>query len=198
MFNKTVSAATTCDNPQANVNCTYLDSIRSITLDEYSLKPPEAPVDSAHELLFRINRINGLLYACMSYQYISTIPPYNLVLQDRPVGGPVNPPSGFGRPSVYATVNHVFVGSVPDSFDERTASAAVVPTLFDMIDALVWTKPGSPYLFTYYANDATFNSKITWLPDFPSCDNAGDPTNLGIEYGNVAAELSFEVFQATQ
>ncbi|MDQ6942445.1 MAG: hypothetical protein M3169_08035 [Candidatus Eremiobacteraeota bacterium] len=198
LFNKTVSADSTCDGTQPTASCTYLDSIRSISLDEFGLIPPIAPVDDAHELLFRIDGIDGLLYACMPYSILSTIPPTDtLTLWDRPIGGPVNPPIGFGRPSVYATVNHVFVGAVPNSFDEKTASSAVTPTLFDMIDALSTAKPGSSYTFTFHSPDATANPKITWLPDFPSCDNAGDPGGIGVEYGNVAAELSFEVFQAT-
>jgi hypothetical protein len=66
-----------------------------------------------------------------------------------------------------------------------------------MIDALERMKSGSPFSFTYHSTSATSDSKITWLPDFPSCDNAGDG-NAGNEYGYVTAQLSFEVFQATQ
>jgi hypothetical protein len=149
-------------------------------------------------LLFRINVLQDLAYACIPYGILSTyIPTDTLPLAYTAASGPVNPPIGFGDPSAFATVNHLFVGNVPSSFDERAESGLVVPTLYDMIDAIERRKPGLPYSFTYYSADATQDSAIAWLPDFPSCDNAGAPSNAGTEYGNVSLALTFEIFQAT-
>jgi hypothetical protein len=198
-FIKTVSPDTTCDGTQIYVSCTYLDSIRFIGIDGYSFKPPVAPLDAAHELLFKIDRVDGLINECIPFSRFAdsnTADPLPLVASA--VGGPANPPIGFGQPSTFVTVNHVFAGTIPDWFNEKVESRNVIPTLYDLIEALTRTKPGVAYSFTYYSPDAALTSSITWLPDFPGCDNAGDVTNPGIEYGNVDAHLSFEVFQATE
>jgi hypothetical protein len=110
----------------------------------------------------------------------------------------VNPPSGFGQPSVYASINHVFVGGVPASFDEKQLSSAVVPTLYDMIDSITRAQPGLAYSFVFHSANALPNAEIAWLPDFPACDNSGDPQASVREYGYVSANIAFEVFQAVQ
>jgi hypothetical protein len=133
----------------------------------------------------------------MTASYLSVMDPMNsLTLYFRGIGEPANAPLGFGQPSVFNTVNRVFVGGVPDSFDERPLSSQVIPTLSDMIDALARVKPGEPYSFTYHSAGAASAATILWLPDFPSCDNAGDFPNANPEYGDVAIQLSFEIFQA--
>jgi prepilin-type N-terminal cleavage/methylation domain-containing protein len=196
-FSKTVSADTKCDDTQSG-KCTYLDSIRSISLDEFSLTPSVPPVDETHELLFRINSIDSLLFACMPYSTLSTFSASDsLQLIYGSIGGAANRPIGFGNPSLYATINRIFLESIPESFEEKRVSREVVPTVFGMVDDLARTKPGVPYSFTYFSSAAMPNSKIIWLPDFPSCDNAGDPQSAGTEYGNVIAAYVFEVFQAT-
>jgi prepilin-type N-terminal cleavage/methylation domain-containing protein len=197
-FTKTVSATTNCGSVPPDTPCAYLDSVRSITLDEYPLIAPVPPIDDAHELLFQIHRIDGVLFACVPYSILSTVAPTDtLALYSRTVGGPAIRPDGYGQPSVFTAINHLFVGTTPASFDEKAASADVGPTLYEMVDALERMKSGSPFSFTYHSTSATSDSKITWLPDFPSCDNAGDG-KAGNEYGYVTAQLSFEVFQATQ
>jgi len=198
-FTKLVSADSTCGTTPSDTPCTYLDSIRSITLDQYSLKPAVPPADESHELLFRIDSVDSLVYACVPISVLSTTNPMDtLELFASGIGGPVNPPTGFGRPSVFTTVNHVFARGVPGSFNEKELSVAVVPTLHDMIDAIARAKPGLAYSFVYHSVDATPNSEIMWLPDFPSCDNSGDPQMTTKEYGYVSANLMFEVFQAVQ
>ena len=193
VFNKYVAADSSCGAQQ----CSYIDSIRAIWLDAYSFMPTVAPNDDAHELLFRIDRIDDIQYACMTYAYLSTISPADpLVLYFRGIGEPANPPLGFGQPSVFTTVNHVFVGAIADSFDERALSNQVVPTVNDLIDAFARAKPGEPYSFTYHNPNASPATSIIWLPDFPSCDNAGDTPNANPEYGDVSIQLSFEIFQA--
>lgn len=196
-FNKTVSPDTACDLNQPDILCKYIDSIRSITLDEYLIIPPNPPIDDAHELLFRINRIDGLLYGCIPYSLFSSVPANDpLPLISTAVGGPTNLPIGFGNPSVNTTVNNVFVGGVPVAFNEKILSYRVRATLSDMIDSMKRLQPGLPYEFTFYTGDATPSTEIAWLPDFPSCDNAGDAISQSPEYGTVGARLSFEVFQA--
>jgi prepilin-type N-terminal cleavage/methylation domain-containing protein len=199
MFTKTVSPGSTCEDAQPTAPCVYLDSIRFITLDGYTLKPPAAPTDAAHELLFRIDSIDGLSYDCIPYSAFANIVPENpLPLFGRGIGAPPNPPIGFGKPSVYVAIEHVFLAGIPDSFDEKTESQSVLPTLSDMIDALARSQSGPAYSFTYFSGAAPPGSTITWLPDFPGCDNAGDSASAGVEYGNVTVLLSFEVFQAME
>ncbi|HEY0382113.1 MAG TPA: prepilin-type N-terminal cleavage/methylation domain-containing protein [Candidatus Elarobacter sp.] len=198
-FEKTVSPSSTCDISPWTNPCTYLDSIRSISLDEYRLTPPAPPVDDEHELLFRIERIDTIVHGCIPYSWFSTMATSDpLPFTSLTVGGPANRPVGFGRPSIYSAVNYVFVASVPNWFDEKTASAAVVPTLKDMIDDLDRVKPGLPYSFTFHSAGTPPNSEITWLPDFPSCDNAGDSLTVGNKFGTVSVDLTFTVFQGTQ
>jgi prepilin-type N-terminal cleavage/methylation domain-containing protein len=197
-FTKNVLADSTCDMAQPNSPCAYLDSIRSITLDGFVLSPAVPPVDELHELLFRIDDIRSLLYACVPISTLVTISPTDtLALFARGIGTPANPPSGFGRPSVYTTVNNVFAGNVPPSFDEKQLSLAVIPTFSDMFDAIARAEIGDTYSFLYHSADASRSPKIVWLPDFPGCDNSGD-ISTNREYGYVSAALTFEVFQAMQ
>lgn len=179
--------------------CWYLNSIRSIRLSDYSFTPAVRPVDAGHELLFKINGIDTLLYDCIPYASFALVPTYNpLPLVGSGIGAPSNPPMGFGKPSIFTTTNHVFVGSVPNSFNEITASSEIVPTLNNLIDTMAREQVGLTYSFTYQSTDALTNPTITWLADFPGCDNVGDFQTPGAQYGNVSVGLSFEIFQATQ
>ena len=196
-FTKNVIADSTCDMAQPSSPCTYLDSIHAITLDEFAVRPAIPPVDEAHELLFQIDNISSLGYACIPISTLATISPTDsLALFARGIGAPANPPQGFGLPSVYTTVNNIFVGGVPGSFDEKTLSPTVIPTFADMFDAIARSKIGAAYTFLYHSVNASPGQEIVWLPDFPGCDNSGDALN-NREFGYVSAALTFEVFQAT-
>jgi hypothetical protein len=199
IFTKTVVPDSSCDITQPTAPCIYLDSVRSINIDALLLKPPVPPTDTAHELLFRIDSIDGLLYGCIPYSAFADVLATNpLPLTANGIGGPVKPTIGFGVPSVFLAIHHVFPGAVPDSFDERAESPKVLPTLTEMIDTISRSKSGTPYSFTFSSIDALPSSNITWLPDFPGCDNVSNAPSSGTEYGNVSVQLSFEVFQAIE
>ena len=180
-FTKTDVPDSNCGAVPVNTPCSYLDSIRVIWLDEYILTPAIAPVDDSHELLFRINRIDGLTYGCIPYSDFSSLNPGDQFPQIiRSIGGIANRPIGFGEPSIYANVNHMFLGSIPSVFDEKTATMAVGQTLNALIDTIARTGIGPPFSFSYSLRKryAEFgNNLVTGLSRVRQCGRSTESRN---------------------
>jgi prepilin-type N-terminal cleavage/methylation domain-containing protein len=197
-FTKTVSANTECLNSDAG-GCIYIDSVGEILLTPpYYISPPVPPTDSAHELLFRIDGIVGATFACLPFSAFQSITGGGTIdWGGTTIGGPTNPPIGFGRPDVFATLNRVSEQSV--SVGGYVESNYIWPqptTLEGLYDAVATLQIGSPFLFTYSTPSAASNTQTVWDPDFPGCDVSGESGSPGHEYGIASALIWFEIFQA--
>jgi type II secretory pathway pseudopilin PulG len=196
-FEKDVLPDTACGDVGESVSCWYINSVKQITLTPYSFTPPTPPDAQEHELFFRITKIVGLTYGCLPYQSFASVPggapiPY----LSTGVGAPVNAPSGFAEPSVYAHQNFVTnsppgVGTVDDTATSKNVNA----TLDDLIAAIALRTTGSDYTFTYFSSGARLEPNINWFPDFPGCDAVGDPYIGDPQYGYSAVTLEFEIYQ---
>jgi prepilin-type N-terminal cleavage/methylation domain-containing protein len=178
--------------------CHYINAIQQIYLGyAYGIQPPVPAVDSAHELLFRIDSIAGVLYQCVPFSYLETSPVGPITGPSNGIGAPVGPPPGFGQPSIYLTINHVELGwSAMGYFIEPSTGWSSSTTLTNMYESVATRLIGEPLDFTYSSADASKMQQVLWYPDFPSCDAIHDPNSPGVQYGNSAANLVFEIYQA--
>ncbi|MDB5028880.1 MAG: hypothetical protein JWO66_2569 [Candidatus Eremiobacteraeota bacterium] len=178
--------------------CHYINAIQQIYLGyAYGIQPPAPALDSAHELLFRINSITSAQNECQSFSYIETLPVGPINWGGYVIGGPVAPPPGLGTPSIFNSVNHVVPGPSPMGFfTEPTIVWTQPTTLSAMMTALANRLIGEPFDFTYSSGDLSNATNIQWYPDFPGCDAAGDPNSSGNEYGIAGVQLVFEIYQA--
>jgi prepilin-type N-terminal cleavage/methylation domain-containing protein len=194
VFFKYVVPDTVC-NAQGVPDCSYVDSIHDIQLGpSYSVTPVTPPVDSAHELLFKIDRTGGILDQCSPYDVIKNLPgsaPF--IPGGFGSGSPQNAPMGFGQPTLYLTVNHVFASAADLASSPEPTVWPVSTTLLDLFEAVAQQRVGDAYTFTYSSARANSSLDIVWSPDFPGCDVSGP---FGRQYGIVSLELIFEVYQA--
>jgi hypothetical protein len=179
--------------------CHYINAIQQIYLGyAYGIRPPVPAVDSAHELLFRINSIVTVLYQCVPFSYLQTAPIGPITGPGNGTGAPIGSPPGFGQPSVYLTINHIALGwSASGFFVEPTLGWSQSTTLTNLFTAVAMRLEGEPLDFTYSSVDAIDPLYAQWYPDFPSCDVMADPNSPGVEYGSSAVHLVFEIYQAT-
>lgn len=200
LFFKDVYPDTACGDLGSGNTCWYIDSVKQITLtSDYSIQPPLPPTSQQQELLFRIDKIVGLTYACAPYSSFAGLPAGDpLPTFAVGVGSPVNTPIGFGVPSANTRMNYFILAAPgPAIFDDTTTSVDVTVTLDDLIANLGLQSSGSPLDVTYSSPNANTTSSITWFPDFPGCDNVGDPVLPKRQYGDVMAQIVFDVYQAT-
>jgi len=176
--------------------CYYLDSIYDIALgDPYTLQPATLPTDSNHELLFQIDAIQNISTACLPYSAFATIPADDVHWGATAIGGPADPPRGYGEPSKYVTINRVSFGPTggnptePLVWPEQT-------TALEMYEAVATRQIGDVQSFSYSSANISSTDLIGWFPDFPGCDVAGGVAGPGNQYGIVKVELVFEIFQA--
>ena len=179
--------------------CYYLDSINYIDLGiPYTLQPATLPTDSNHELLFQIDAIQSVTTACLPYSAFGTIPADQVRWSPAGIGGPVNPPPGFGEPSKYITMNRVSFGPTGGNPTTEPTTWPQQTTLLDMSESVATQRVGAVESFTYSVPNVSPTDFIGWFADFPGCDVAG---NVGgspsKQYGIAQVELVFEIFQAT-
>jgi hypothetical protein len=199
-FWKYVDPDYTCIDVDGITECSYIDSIKQRSLGpSYGVLPPVPPIDEAHELLFRIAVVDGVLFQCQPYSFFAGIPGGDSIpWGGGGIGGPTNPPDGLGEPSYYISANHLIVQPYASGGYMLPTPWDQVTTLSDMYQAVAERVIGSPYSFTYFSPDATSGSYVQWYPDFPGCDaaaNVGDPSRY--QYGNAGVLLVFQIFQAT-
>jgi prepilin-type N-terminal cleavage/methylation domain-containing protein len=196
-FSKYVLPATQCSDPNDPGTCAYTNAIGTVQLTGYQFVPPVPPVDAGHELLIQITQVPSIFSACLPYAVVATIPGNDPIpWGGNGVGGSVNPPIGFGQPSLYLSLNHVFAGeNAVNSFNDNGPWTQGT-TLAEFYNAIAFALPGFAYSFTFSSSAAT-GAGIQWYPDFPACDVAGDPVFPGVQYGFVTAELLFEIYQAS-
>jgi len=193
-FWKLVVPNSVCGVSSAGPVCSYVDSIHAIQLGPgYSIATLTPPTDSQHELLFRINRTGGIFEQCSTYDVIEGIVDGSqFFFPGSSVGAPQDGPLGFGQPSRFLTINHVFASPAEvRSFQEPTVWP-MDTTLSDLFEAVAMRLVDNPYTFTYSSTSA-ISGDIQWDPDFPACDVSGA---FGTKYGMVTLELLFEIFQA--
>jgi len=95
-------------------------------------------------------------------------------------------------------MNYFMLGSpAPAFFNDTTTSVNVGVTLDDIIANLSLQSTGSPFDAEYSSADASSAASVIWFPDFPGCDNVGDPGWPLRQYGDVTVQLVFDVYQAT-
>ncbi len=198
-FYKDVYPDSACGDQGNGPICWYVDSIKQITLSSsYAIHPPLPPIDPQQELLFRIDRLGGLTYACATFASFAGLPvggplPASVV----GVGTPVNSPVGFGLPAINTRVSYFLLGSpVPSIFDDTMTSGQVGVTLGDLIDDLSRRRSGSPMDATYSSPNANALTSTIWFPDFPGCDNVGGLGPPQQQYGEVMLQVVFDVYQA--
>ena len=199
-FFKDVYPDTACGDLVSGDSCWYIDSVKQISLTPgYSIQPPLAASSPEQELLFRIDKIVGLTFACAPYSMFATLPPGGpLPVSVVGVGTPVNTPIGFGLPSINTRMNYFILGPPgPSTFDDTTTSVNVGVTLDSVIANLSLRNAGTPLEVEYSSPAASTRTSVVWFPDFPGCDNVGDPGWPQRQYGEVTAELVFDVYQAT-
>jgi hypothetical protein len=200
-FFKDVYPDTACSDLGDGNTCLYIDSIKQITLtSNYSVQPPVPPTNPQQELLFRIDKIIALTYACAPYSSFATIPAGDpLPTFVLGVGSPINTPIGFGLPSTNTRMNYFSLGQPgPTTFDDTSTSVNVGVTLDGLIANVSLQSLGAPFDVFYSSPNATVATATIWFPDFPGCDNVG--TNASVpprQYGEVMAQIVFEVYQAT-
>jgi hypothetical protein len=198
MFTKYVVPDSQCVPSDDGPDCHYVDSIREIFISPgFAIQPLIPPTDTAHEILIEIESFGGVLVACQPFPAIASLP------VNSPVGGggygigaPVDRPTGLGQPSLFATVNHVLTGILPDgALSEADLSWNQPTTLSSLYAGVAQRVVGLPYRFTYSASDATMQY-LVWYPDLPSCDVIGNDA-FPVQYGHAGVELLFKIFQAT-
>jgi prepilin-type N-terminal cleavage/methylation domain-containing protein len=194
-FWKYVEPDVVCDSQSIGFVCSFVDAIHVIQLGpSYAVQPTVAPSDSEHELLFKINRTAGILEQCSSYDIIRNLPGGSqFFFPGDGTGAPVNAPVGFGEPSVYFTINHVFPNATAARDFQEPTDWTLNTTLLDLFEATAQHKIGDAYSFTFSSAMAVASGEIEWSPDFPGCDASGP---LGRQYGKVEVELLFEIYQA--
>jgi prepilin-type N-terminal cleavage/methylation domain-containing protein len=195
-FTKYVLPDSQCSDPNNEDSCSYVNTIRTIQLTEYQFAPPVPPVDVDHELLFQIDQVQNIFDACLPFAVVATVPGNDQI----PWGGigagaAPNSPIGFGQPSLYLTVNHVFVADGIATFNDAGPWSQGT-TLAELFEAIALRSPGSEYSFTFSSSNANSTASVQWYPDFPACDVAGDPVFPGVQYGYVTVQLVFEIYQA--
>ncbi len=199
MFSKAVTPDTQCSSPTDPLTCTYVDSVGGVLLSPgFDIVPPMPPIDSTHELLFRIDGIAGATLGCLPYSMFQTIPAGDPIdWRSTTIGGPSNPPTGLGQPELYSTLNRFVQQSAPTNGYVETAYVwPLDTTAIGFFEAVARGRVGTAFTFTYSSADATSTTHTVWYPDFPGCDVAGDTLFAGHEYGFTGVQLQFEVFQA--
>ena len=197
-FWKYVVPDTRCEIRDGVDSCSYIDSIRLLTLAPgYAFKPPVATIDPAHEILIKIDRIGGIFTECQPFSFVGSIPGGDPIpWGGNGIGTPADASDGFGEPSVYLTLNHVIAtwtsGGGGFNVDHTWQQGTTLPQLYDSV---AFGKIGAAYSFTY-SDVVSASPYLQWYPDFPGCDVGGDPTNAGLEFGNAGLSLVFEIFQA--
>jgi prepilin-type N-terminal cleavage/methylation domain-containing protein len=187
------------DGCLSNVGCVYIDSIKQILLQPpFGFQPPVLATDSAHELLFNVLKISSVTRQCQPYSYFSGVPAGNSIQWGGDgTGAPSDAAVGWGKPPTYATENHLIVTtSLSGGFIEPNVIWDQSTTLLSLFETVANGGVSSAYSFTFWSSDDKFGKYIQWYPDFPGCDVAGDPNNLGAEYGIATVELVFEIYQA--
>ncbi|MEA2719590.1 MAG: hypothetical protein QOJ39_1454 [Candidatus Eremiobacteraeota bacterium] len=199
IFEKNVVPDFACGDAGDGPTCWYIDSIKEVVLyHDFWFLPPVAPTTPANELLFQIDEIRGLTYGCEPYSYFAQIPVFSgIPWPSAAVGAPGDPAVGVGEPSIYTRINVVSPGLPSDGvLDDTVNSAKVGATFSDMFASVAFGRIGTAYSFTYSASSAQPDSYITWFPDFPGCDAAGNMSGTGVAYGDVTALIVFEIYQA--
>jgi type II secretory pathway pseudopilin PulG len=194
-FWKYVAPDIACGTTDGTSSCWYVDTIQGIDLEPgYTLQVQTPAVDSAHELLFRIDAVGSIVLECQPFSAFAQLPaPAAIYWGGSGVGSPNDPPDGFGEPSTFFTQNHVFVGQSAN-FTPQPWSA---PTTLQLYDVIARGLIGAPSVFSYWSYDGVAASQIQWIPDFPGCDALPEPESSRGEYGTVSVVLIFEIFQAT-
>ena len=195
VFSKYVAPEVVCDN----VGCRYVDAIQSIGFGaSYNFRPITPPLEPAHELLFKIDEVAGILEQCLTYTAFADVPGgSNFLRGGDGAGGPAaSVQIGFGRPSVFLTVNHVFSTFESMARFQEPEAWSVGTTMLALFEAIARSEVGDPYTFTYSSPDAASSDPIQWYPDFPGCDVSGRNAPDEKQYGMVSVSLVFEVYQA--
>jgi prepilin-type N-terminal cleavage/methylation domain-containing protein len=178
--------------------CQYIDSIKEIDLGlGFDIQPVVPPTDQAHELFFEITSLRSAFSACQPFTYFENLPA-NVPIQwgGFGIGGPVNPPIGFGEPSKFVTSNHILTGNLPNGYlIQPSMEWNNATTFLDLLAAVALQHTGSQATFSYSSINATIQG-LVWYPDFAGCDTASGATGVR-HYGNAAVELVFSIFQAT-
>ncbi|MEA2666232.1 MAG: hypothetical protein QOI11_3176, partial [Candidatus Eremiobacteraeota bacterium] len=122
MFDKSVAPGYTCD--EYGNNCAWVNKVGRVIIsarEPYGIKPPIAPTDPTHQLLFHLNGIAAMTSRCLSFELIRSLmpaPPNDPL--SYPLGaGPsasnwiagVQWAPGYGQPGIYA-YRHI-IGSSP-------------------------------------------------------------------------------------
>lgn len=199
-FWKYVVPDTDCGNVDGISTCWYIDAAKLIYLAPgYGFQPPVLPIDSAHELLFKIDSVTTVLSQCEPFSFFESFPVGFIPWGEQGIGAPVDAAIGFGTPSAFFTNNHVIIDRFPTGVFDLQIGSVSRGTFNQIYDAVARGLIGQPYTFTYSSSDAGAPKYIQWHPDFAGCDAAGDPNNNAFaqEYGNAGVSLMFEIFQAT-
>ena len=197
VFSKYVAPDVVCDT-NGSPGCRYIDAIQSIQFGaSYNFRPNAPPLDPAHELLFKIDEVAGISEQCLPYSAFADVPGGNTILWGGDgAGGPGSIQIGFGQPSLYLTINHVFSDFASMARFQEPESWSPGTTVSELFEAIARREVGDPYTFTYSSLDAASSDPIQWYPDFPGCDVSGAPTPPAKQYGMVSVSLVFEVYQA--
>jgi type II secretory pathway pseudopilin PulG len=196
-FSKYVFPDDGCGDP--NIGCVYVDSIKQILLQPpYGFQPPVSATDSAHELLFKVLKISGVVRQCQPYSYFSGVPAGNSIQWGGDgTGAPADAAVGWGKPATFATINHLITAtSASGGFIEPSQTWDQGTNLLSLFETVASGGVSSPYSFTFWSSADTPEKYIQWYPDFPGCDAAGDPNSLGAEYGIASVALVLEIYQA--
>jgi prepilin-type N-terminal cleavage/methylation domain-containing protein len=198
-FFKAVTAEIQCPSPIDPASCSYVDAIGGILLSPgYDITPPSPPTDAAHELLFEVSAIVGASKACLPYSAIQAQPFGNPIdWSGSTIGGPVDPPAGFGQPETFSTQNRVNELAAPLSGYVESSYVWQEPTTLGALYAAVAQRTiGTTYTFEYFSADASKVTHTSWNPDFPGCDAAGEANAPAQQYGLAGVSLQFEIYQA--
>jgi hypothetical protein len=197
-FRKDVLPDSTCTDTADGTVCSYLDSIKQISLGSpFEVQPKVPPLDANHELLYRIDAVTSVGYFCESYPYFAVVQPPNAIQWPGIViGGPADAPIGFGEPNLFFTKNILVGATTIGSFPNAANPWATSTSLMNIYEAVAQNRIGAASTFSYSSPDATTLSTVQWYPDFPGCDASGDPNAPAARYGSATVLLAFEVYQA--
>ncbi len=188
-FTKYVVPATQC--AADNSTCWYVDQVQEVQLfPPFVVQTAVPPTDSAHELLFQVTKVSGMIDGCAPYSAFASVPGANPIEWPQiGTGAPSSAPIGFGEPSVFISRNQVV--STP------TAVSAEYPWLEntyvdELRSAIVEDAVGNIAQFTW--SNPSAQSSTQWYPDFPGCDSY-DPAPTS-QYGLLTVGVVFDVYQS--
>ncbi len=210
-FYKEVDPGYTCD--PTGMTCQWANTVGRVLIsseDSYSFQPQVAPKDTAHQLLFVIDGVAGLVTQCISFMGIVvsapsppiSIPWYNIVSS----GGYgnlliVGSPGGYGQPAIFANRHNVVTSSFPISgalVQSDSDATQYSQTIDQFISAVQQPLYGPTVSWTYSDPAIVEGTYVTYVPDFTGCAS-GLPEDHHLDdqlYGNTTAVIVVEVYQA--